>query len=59
MSEYVEVSFFEDSDSDWDETTETDIHEPVSTDFTLTAQQIQAITDAGVDLVALLMGGRR
>jgi hypothetical protein len=56
MSEYVEMNFFEDS---WDEETETDIHEPVSTDFTLTAAQIQVITDAGVDLVALLMGARR
>jgi hypothetical protein len=54
--DYVEVNFFEDS---WDEETETDIHEPVSTDFTLTAAQIQVITDAGVDLVALLMGARR
>lgn len=58
--------------SKWDETTvtselyfewagdeeETPVHEPMSTDFVLTAHQIKTITDCGVDLVTLLMAGR-
>jgi hypothetical protein len=57
MSDYVELNFFE--DSDWDDDTETDMHEPMSTDFVLTAEQIKVITDCGVDLAQLLMQGHR
>ena len=54
--DYVTLNFIEDS---WDDDTETDMHEPVCTDFSLSAEQLNVITGAGVDLVALLMGARR